>query len=107
VIFITARFRVRPEHADRWDDITGEFTAATRAEPGNLFFTWSRSLDDPTEFVLVEGFRDGEAGAAHVRSDHFTTATTTLPGYLVETPRIISQMIDQDDWSALGEMKVE
>jgi quinol monooxygenase YgiN len=107
VIFITARFRVRPEHADRWDEITTEFTEATRAEPGNLFFDWSRSLDDPTEYVLVEGFRDGEAGAAHVRSNHFRTATARLPAFLVETPRIISQMIDQDDWSELGEMKVE
>ena len=107
MIFITAKFRVLPEHADRWSDITSEFTAATRSEPGNLWFEWSRSLDDPTEYVLVEAFRDGEAGAAHVQSDHFKTSMATLPPYLVETPRIISQMIDQDDWSELGEMKVQ
>jgi quinol monooxygenase YgiN len=107
VIFITAKFRVRREHADQWEEITSEFTEATRAEPGNLWFGWSRSLDDPMEYVLVEGFRDGAAGDAHARSDHFRTATVTLPRYLVETPRVISQMIDQDDWSALGEMKVE
>ena len=29
------------------------------------------------------------------------------PHYLVETPRIISQLIDEDDWAELGEMKVE
>jgi quinol monooxygenase YgiN len=107
VIFITAKFRVLPEHADRWEEVTREFTDATRAEPGNLWFAWSRSLDDPTEYVLVEGFRDADAGGEHVRSDHFRTATAELPRYLVETPRIISQMIDQDDWSELGEMKVE
>jgi quinol monooxygenase YgiN len=107
VIFITAKFRVRPEHADRWADVTQEFTDATRAEPGNLWFDWSRSLDDPTEYVLVEAFRDGEAGAAHVQSAHFKTAMATLPPYLVETPRIVSQMIEQDDWSELGEMKVQ
>ena len=38
------------------------FTAATRSEPGCLWFDWSRSLDDPTEYVLVEAFRDGAAG---------------------------------------------
>jgi len=27
-----------------------------------------------------------------------------LPHYLVETPRIISQTIDEDDWSELREM---
>ena len=106
VIFITAKFRVLPEHADDWADLTREFTEATRAEPGNLWFDWSRSLEDPTEYVLVEAFRDGEAGAAHVQSDHFKAAIAALPQYLVETPRIVSQMVDQDDWSELGEMKV-
>jgi quinol monooxygenase YgiN len=106
VIFITAKFRVRPEHADQWGDITREFTEATRSEAGNLWFDWSRSVDDPTEYVLVEAFRDGEAGAAHVQSDHFRTAIAALPQYLVDTPRIVSQMIDQDDWSELGEMQV-
>ena len=106
MIFITAKFKVLPEHADRWAEITKTFTDATRAEPGNLWFDWSRSLDDPAEYVLVEAFRDGDAGAAHVQSDHFNAAIATLPAYLVETPRIVSQMIDQDDWSELGEMKV-
>ncbi len=106
LIFITAKFRVRPEHADNWADITREFTEATRTEVGNMWFDWSRSLDDPTEYVLVEAFRDAEAGAAHVQSDHFTAAIAALPQYLVETPRIVSQVIDQDDWSELGEMTV-
>lgn len=107
MIFITAKFRVKPEHAAQWVDLTRVFTEATRAEPGNLWFDWSRSVDDPTEFVLVEAFRDGEAGAAHVQSEHFRSATAALPAYLVETPRIVSQLIDQDDWSELGEMTVD
>jgi quinol monooxygenase YgiN len=106
VIFITAKFRVRPERADDWPAISKSFTDATRAEPGNLWFEWSRSVDDPTEYVLVEAFRDGEAGTAHVQSDHFRAATANLPAYLVETPRIVSQMVDQTDWSELGEMRV-
>ncbi len=31
MIFITAKFPVKPEHADRWMDVVGEFTRATRA----------------------------------------------------------------------------
>jgi quinol monooxygenase YgiN len=106
MVFITAKFRVRPEHADDWIGLTRDFTEATRAEPGNLWFDWSRSVEDRTEYVLVEAFRDGDAGAAHVQSEHFRSATGTLPAYLVETPRIVSQLVDQDDWSELGEMKV-
>jgi len=106
VIFITAKFRVLPEHADSWADITQEFTEATRAEPGNMWFDWSRSLDDPTEYVLVEAFRDGDAGAAHVGSGHFAQAQKTLPGYLVATPKIVNATLPQDDWSPLGELAV-
>ncbi|MGW3174979.1 putative quinol monooxygenase [Streptomyces sp. NPDC001153] len=107
MIFITAKFRIKPEYAERWPEISREFTEATRSEPGCLWFDWSRSLDDPTEYVLVEAFRDGEAGTAHVQSDHFKSAQQTLPPHLVETPRIVNAALEQDDWSLLGEMAVK
>jgi len=106
MIFITTKFRIKPDDADGWPSIVGPFTQATRAEPGCLWFDWSRSLDDPTEYVLVEAFRDGDAGAAHVNSAHFKQAQQDLPQHLVATPKIISQMVDQDDWSELGELAV-
>jgi quinol monooxygenase YgiN len=106
MIFITAKFRVRPEDADRWPEISREFTEATRGEPGCLWFDWSRSLDDPDEYVIVEAFRDDDAAAAHVQSDHFRTAQRTLPPHLAETPRIVNLKLPQDDWSLLGEMAV-
>lgn len=107
MIFITAKFPVLPEHADDWPEISRAFTEATRAEPGCLWFDWSRSLDDPHEYVLVEAFRDGDAGGAHVGSEHFRAAQAELPQYLSATPRIVSQEVDQDDWSELGEMRVD
>jgi quinol monooxygenase YgiN len=106
MIFIAAKFRVRPEHADQWPQIAAAFTGATRTEPGCLWFDWSRSVDDPNEYVLVEAFRDGDAGGAHVRSEHFKEAQSTLPPYLAETPRIVNMTIPQDGWSLLGEMAV-
>jgi quinol monooxygenase YgiN len=107
MIFITAKFRVRPEDADAWPAISRAFTDATRAEPGCLWFDWSRSLDDPAEYVLVEAFRDDDAAGAHVQSDHFATARKSLPPYLLETPRIVNFTIPQDDWSELGELAVD
>jgi quinol monooxygenase YgiN len=107
MIFITAKFKVKPEYADDWPRISGAFTQATRGEAGCKWFEWSRSLDDHTEYVLVEAFRDGDAGAAHVGSAHFKQAQLELPQYLVATPKIISQAVDQDDWSELGELAVE
>ena len=77
-----------------------------RAQPGCLWFDWSRSLDDPGEYVLVEAFRDDAAAGAHVSSDHFAAAQRELPPHLVETPRIVNVTIPQDDWSELGELAV-
>ena len=106
MIFIAAKFRVLPEYADRWPEITDEFTRATRSEPGCLWFDWSRSVEDPTEYVLIEAFRDGEAGAAHVGSEHFKRAQQMLPSHLAETPRIVNMTVPQSDWSLLGELTV-
>jgi quinol monooxygenase YgiN len=107
MIFIAAKFPVRPEHADDWPTISRAFTEATRAEPGCLWFEWSRSLDDPTVYVLVEAFRDDEAAKAHVTSDHFYAAQKELPPHLARTPDIVNFTVPQDGWSELGEMAVD
>ena len=83
MIFIVVKFLVKPEHADRWLDLVAPFTEATRAEPGNLWFEWSRSVDTPNEFVLVEAFRDGDAGRVHVESEHFAAAIAAMPEVLL------------------------
>ena len=107
MIFITAKFRVRPEDADDWPAISKAFTEATRAEPGCLWFDWSRSLDDPNEYVLVEAFRDDEAAGAHVNSQHFRDAQRDLPPHLSRTPDIVNATVPQDGWSELGELAVD
>jgi quinol monooxygenase YgiN len=104
VIFIVVKFPVRPDWNDRWLSLVADFTAATRAEPGNLFFDWSRSVDNPNEFVLLEAFRDGDAGVAHVGSDHFKTAMAMLPDAISARPEIINVQVPGDGWSEMGEL---
>jgi quinol monooxygenase YgiN len=93
VIFIVVKFRVDEMHRDRWPSRTEAFTDATRAEPGNLWFEWSQSFDDPNEYVLVEAFQDAEAGAAHVNSDHFRQGLAAMRTALIQTPKIINAEI--------------
>ena len=105
MIFIVVKWKIRAEHADTWLDIVQEFTDSTRAEPGNLFFDWSRSVDDPATYVLVEAFADGDAGSAHVRSDHFKAAMDKLPAYVATKPQIINVEIPEaSGWSEMGEI---
>jgi quinol monooxygenase YgiN len=105
MIFIVVRWRICPEMSDQWLSLVDGFTQATRAEPGNLFFDWSRSVDDPSEFVLVEAFGDGDAGAQHVQSEHFKAAMESLPDALAAVPEIINVEIPgASGWSQLTEI---
>jgi quinol monooxygenase YgiN len=105
MIFIVVKWTIRPERADEWLSVVDEFTQATRAEPGNLFFEWSRSVDDPNLFVLLEAFADQEAGAAHVNSAHFKTIGTWAPDAVASTPEIINVEIPgASGWSRMAEV---
>ena len=71
MIFIVVKFTAKPDARESFLEQVRPFTEGTRAEEGVLWFDWSVSVDDPHQFVLVEAFRDAEAGAAHVSSEHF------------------------------------
>jgi quinol monooxygenase YgiN len=104
VIFIVVKFTIRPERSDEWLSLVDDFTQATRAEPGNIFFEWSRSVDNPHQFVLVEAFQD-DAGGAHVNSEHFKTAMGWMPDVVATTPDIISiQGVEGSGWGKMGEV---
>ncbi|MER6384206.1 putative quinol monooxygenase [Streptomyces sp. NPDC001250] len=105
MIFITVKFPVRPERSADWMDLVDDFTQATRREPGNLFFEWSRSVDNPHEFVLVEAFRDADAGREHVESAHFKQATEAMSYAVAATPKIVSiEIPDREGWDLMGEV---
>ena len=106
MIFIVVKFNVKPEWSERWLDLTREFTEATRREPGNLWFDWSRSVDNACEFVLVEAFQDDAAGA-HVNSEHFAQAMQDqgpfvpliVPGSNIATADFISGVAYNSTWT--------
>ncbi|MFX4271664.1 putative quinol monooxygenase [Propionibacteriaceae bacterium Y1685] len=106
MILIVVKFPVKPEHAESFPAKVAAFTEATRAEPGNLWFEWSRSLDDPNLYVLVEAFTD-DGAEPHVNSDHFRQMTSEFPQYLTATPDIISRQVDGEGWDKMGEITVD
>ncbi|NLF90896.1 MAG: antibiotic biosynthesis monooxygenase [Corynebacterium marinum] len=106
MILINVRFRPLPEYVETFRREVEEFTAATRAEEGCIFFDWSRNTDDPSEYILIEAFRDG-AAEAHVKSPHFKAATEMFPRILSETPQIINTLIEgKTEWDRMAEFQV-
>lgn len=106
MIFICVKWKIKPEYADEWPELSREFTEGTLAEPGNLFFQWNRSVNDPNEYVLIEAFND-DAAEAHVTSDHFKKAQGELPQYVQATPDVRNMQIPGDHWDKLGEFEVK
>lgn len=104
--FIVVKFETKPEFTDQFMDLVGPFTAATRAESGNLWFDWSRSVENPAEFVLVEAFRDDEAAGTHVNSAHFAAGLDAMRPALVATPKIVSRKVEGDGWGEMGELQI-
>lgn len=106
MILINVRYKVRPEYADTFLEEVAWFTAATRAEEGNIFFDWYQDPVNSNEFLLIEAFEDG-ADVAHVTSAHFTRAQEELPKYFLETPDIINTLIPgKTEWDKLVEFAV-
>jgi quinol monooxygenase YgiN len=105
MIFIVVKFSIRPEVAEQWLARVAPFTSTTRAEPGNVFFEWSRSVERPEQFVLIEAFRDRKAGEAHVNSEHFKTAMAWMPDAISATPEIIHVEVSGEGWSTMAELQ--
>ena len=103
MIFNVVKQPVRSKYADEWPSLVEEFTTSTRAEPGNISFDWYRSADDPNLWVLIEAFRDAEAGQAHLQSAHFKSAMSTMPRLLAGVPEIINVEVPGDSWARVSE----
>lgn len=97
MIFMVVKLEVIPEHADGFMDLVGDYTRSTRAEDGNLWFEWSRRVEDPNEFVLVEAYKDGTY-EAHTTSGHFAIGLETMKSVLASPPKIISCEVQGEDW---------
>jgi quinol monooxygenase YgiN len=103
VILNVVKQPVRAKYADDFPSLIEEFTSSSRAEPGCISFDWYRSADDPNLYVLIELFRDEDAGRAHVESAHFRAATEQMPRWLAAAPEIIHVEVPGDQWSEVSE----
>lgn len=105
MIFIVLRTEIIPEKREEWLAGIARYTADVRAEPGNVSFDYYENGDNPNQFVIVEAFRDSDAGAAHVATDHAKGFFEFFPTVIRETPKIVYQELPDPGWSDMAEVQ--
>ena len=56
----------------------------SRQEPGVTRFDVLREVEDPTRFVLIEGYVSEDAVAAHRRTDHYAAWRAAVDAIMAE-----------------------
>jgi quinol monooxygenase YgiN len=106
MILITVKFPIREDRLQEWHDLSSYYAESVNAEPGCVFFEFSRSLTEPNTYVCIEGFRDGDAGAEHMRQDHVARFMSEMPDIVSAQPEIIYVDAPQvDGFAPMGEIR--
>ena len=53
----------------------------SRKDPGNVYYTLSQALDDPTNVAMIEGWESMGDLEAHMQTDHFKTLCPQMAEY--------------------------
>lgn len=70
MITFVVRMRVKPEYATAFEALMNEACEKTRAnEPGVVYYAWSKGVDEPDTYVVIEVYRDAASQAAHMATD--------------------------------------
>jgi quinol monooxygenase YgiN len=105
MILINIKMEIRPEKMDEWLALADSYARDVNSEDGCLFFQFSRSLTNDNEFVCIEGFKDAEAGAAHVKQPYVTKFFDSAPDLVATQPQIIYIDSPHDGFGPMGEIR--
>ena len=105
MILINIKMPIRPEKMDEWLALADSYATDVNAEEGCLFFQFSRSLNDANEFICIEGFKDAEAGGAHVKNAHVKRFFEAAPDLVATQPQILYVDTPHDGFGPMGEIQ--
>ncbi len=71
LVVVHVHVRVKPDRVEDFRKATLENAEESRREPGVARFDVVQDTEEPTRFVLVEVYRDGQAPAAHKETAHY------------------------------------
>lgn len=104
MILIVLTAQIRPEKRDEWLNGIKQYTADVRSEPGNVSFDYYENPEKPNEFAIIETYRDGDAGSAHVNTAHAQSFFPFMSTVVAERPKINYQDLDGDAWNEMAEV---
>jgi quinol monooxygenase YgiN len=105
MILINIKMQIRPEKMDQWLAVADAYARDVNSEDGCLFFQFARSLTDDNEFIVIEGFKDGDAGAAHVAQPYAKRFFEVMPDLVAVQPQIIYIDTPHDGFGPMGEIQ--
>jgi quinol monooxygenase YgiN len=105
MILINLKMQIRPEKMDEWLAVADAYAKDVNSEDGCLFFQFARSLTDDNEFIGIEGFKDAEAGATHVKQPYVQKFFVTASGLVSAQPQIIYIDTPHDGFGPMGEIQ--
>jgi len=68
---IVARLTVKSGQEKAFLKVASNLVNITRTEEGNLFYTMYQSVENPTDFIFYEEYKDDAAFKKHSESEHF------------------------------------
>lgn len=87
-ITVIARFKTRPETADKLIELAENLVRQTRQEEGCLNYDFHRDLEDPMLFFMHENWANEEALNKHFEQPYVLQAFAVAPEILAEAPEI-------------------
>jgi (4S)-4-hydroxy-5-phosphonooxypentane-2,3-dione isomerase len=84
MLVVHVHVQVKPEFVEAFRDASVANAAQSIHEPGIARFDVLQQADDPTRFILVEVYRNGEAPAAHKETAHYAVWRDAVASMMAE-----------------------
>ncbi len=85
---LVGKMKAKPDCETRLEDALKALSIGTYTEPGCILYALHRDVEDPSVFVLVEGWVSQEALEAHFNSPHFLQQFPIISSLIVDEPEL-------------------
>jgi quinol monooxygenase YgiN len=88
ILRVIARVKARPGKVDELLSVLSSLVEPTRKEPGCISYNLFQNNQDPTDFALIEEWKNNAALESHLATKHFKEVLVKLPSLVAAEPDI-------------------